>query len=721
MPKTPSSKRDMWTDVESSVWSPPTKVWSVLDPEHPIPACPGVSALADALTYTLIPGPPPYFNFNGTGIQIFGYAWVAAKRPSFPNIIPFIDSSKLTVSWALDEPLKATCMPFSITANFIGPSPHKLSITWDAEVGVAQEAILTHVLRAQAYTEPSATSMPVNIASGPVQTVTAPPSPDALPQELPIALIVAAITVPTTLVFLLALAGFVMWHRRARNKDEAKRSIAVRGPGHLPLKQIQGCSQHLDTSVRLRVSRTETLQPRCMTYEAVLRLAQKLASLLAESMCPSACPICLDEVASALMGPHGEHLPRLRQECHELFDNSAVMLTTCRTPDDISRLRSKVTISLLRCPKHRTSVERPACLGIFLDSMSMTVASALHVGENSAISRAENTKKAFGNSAGRWPARLEQLLPFGAEQSVASLTALAALLISRGPIGMLANCVLMGRGVILPALLSDVLREPLVSVLCDTLCLTNKECVWGTDPRTVVSGFFTTIENGPGALPRDFTLFVALGGEMKLYLSILRALSSSSRMISGTDDLIRYCSMLYLSLLGPSGVPMQPIPQPPRDVLLMSQKRPSSTLTAEDYADLMHVLIKNAGMSARCAAPGCGLATLRSGERAKFQFCSRCRIPRYCSKACQTRAWKHSTPPHKAVCALLYKFDAQAAVHLAEGLFIIPFRRALGELSDAEIDTLNAWIIASDEEFGTRLSDRFTGTFDVRNVAPSRR
>jgi hypothetical protein len=53
----------------------------------------------------------------------------------------------------------------------------------------------------------------------------------------------------------------------------------------------------------------------------------------------------------------------------------------------------------------------------------------------------------------------------------------------------------------------------------------------------------------------------------------------------------------------------------------------------------------------RCFAPGCP-ETFSSAGR-KFHNCAGCKRVPYCSKACQTRAWKHTTVPHKSICKKL--------------------------------------------------------------------
>ncbi len=51
---------------------------------------------------------------------------------------------------------------------------------------------------------------------------------------------------------------------------------------------------------------------------------------------------------------------------------------------------------------------------------------------------------------------------------------------------------------------------------------------------------------------------------------------------------------------------------------------------------------------ADCLVPGCGLEHTRTeAERLNLRLCARCKKVAYCSKACQTAAWKNG---HKAVC-----------------------------------------------------------------------
>ncbi|TFY57637.1 hypothetical protein EVJ58_g6904 [Rhodofomes roseus] len=51
----------------------------------------------------------------------------------------------------------------------------------------------------------------------------------------------------------------------------------------------------------------------------------------------------------------------------------------------------------------------------------------------------------------------------------------------------------------------------------------------------------------------------------------------------------------------------------------------------------------------RCAAPECRETFATAGR--SFARCAGCGVMRYCSRECQTRAWKHATFSHKAVCA----------------------------------------------------------------------
>lgn len=53
----------------------------------------------------------------------------------------------------------------------------------------------------------------------------------------------------------------------------------------------------------------------------------------------------------------------------------------------------------------------------------------------------------------------------------------------------------------------------------------------------------------------------------------------------------------------------------------------------------------------RCYAPGCPNTFASAGR--KFNNCAGCKRTPYCSKQCQTRAWKHATVPHKSICKKL--------------------------------------------------------------------
>ncbi|KAH9918017.1 uncharacterized protein B0H18DRAFT_1032890, partial [Fomitopsis serialis] len=66
----------------------------------------------------------------------------------------------------------------------------------------------------------------------------------------------------------------------------------------------------------------------------------------------------------------------------------------------------------------------------------------------------------------------------------------------------------------------------------------------------------------------------------------------------------------------------------------------------------------------RCCAPGC-LETFASAQRT-FARCAGCGVPRYCSRECQKRAWKHTTFPHKDVCAKLRAFRERTDLGLKD-------------------------------------------------------
>ncbi|EJD42893.1 hypothetical protein AURDEDRAFT_185841 [Auricularia subglabra TFB-10046 SS5] len=452
-----------------------------------------------------------------------------------------------------------------------------------------------------------------------------------------------------------------------------------------------------------------------MQYDAIRKAALELSERLSDPLRHPICSECLSDFAYGLTYDHRAHVTRLREDCHPLFDRCVLLFMTPRTADEVARLQSAATA----CPHHksrpRASAPASRRLGLVLDSVETLVSLGLHVGADAPYARALNTLKAWANRRGRWPTRLERLLPFGPEHAVARLLELAELRIAGGPIAMLANCVVMARGVVLPVLLAAPHRARVVSLLCKCLPMDAEQCRWRENPRTVVVAFIEAVNRGPGAVPRDFELLIA-GLERELYAAVCHAASIAPDGMRGLDILMMCCTRLHL-LLGVQSPSDRSIPPPPERVQQHLARTMEPTTRETAYARLVHVLFAQAGLATRCAAPGCGAEALRGGDRAKFQVCARCRIPRYCSKACQARAWKAGTPPHKAVCAVLCLFDAHKYVGGALGSFDEPYARTLAQLSEPEIDVFNAWLTASRDEYGT-LSEVFVGPVDVRKPKP---
>ncbi|EJD42884.1 hypothetical protein AURDEDRAFT_114900 [Auricularia subglabra TFB-10046 SS5] len=388
---------------------------------------------------------------------------------------------------------------------------------------------------------------------------------------------------------------------------------------------------------------------------------------------------------------------------------------TPRTADEVAQLQRAA--ATCRQHKSRADARAPASqrMGLVLDSAEKIVSLGLHAGDDSPAARALNTLKAWANRRGRWPTRIGQLLPFGPEQAVALLLELAELRIAGGPISMLANCVIMARGVVLPVLLAAPHRARAVSLLCKCLQMDDSKCRWRENPGTVVVAVIEAVIRGPGAVPRDFDVLVA-GSERELYKAMCHAVSIAPEKMRGLDLLMMYCMRLQMMLGGqsPSDRSIPPLPERVQQHLARTL---APTTRESAYAGLVHALIKQAGLATRCAAPGCGAEVLRGGDRSKFQVCARCRIPRYCSRACQARAWKAGTPPHKAVCPVLCRFDAHKYVGSELGSFDETYVRVLAQLSEAEIDVFNAWLTASRDEYGT-LSEVFVGPVDVRKPRP---
>ncbi|EJD37941.1 hypothetical protein AURDEDRAFT_129117 [Auricularia subglabra TFB-10046 SS5] len=82
--------------------------------------------------------------------------------------------------------------------------------------------------------------------------------------------------------------------------------------------------------------------------------------------------------------------------------------------------------------------------------------------------------------------------------------------------------------------------------------------------------------------------------------------------------------------------------------------------------ELFRTLLNTLSMRRCCSLQGCPHKISSGGS---LFTCASCKIPRYCSKACQTEHWGGSVYPHKVTCALLTPIVTRAPPSMAPDAF----------------------------------------------------
>lgn len=459
-----------------------------------------------------------------------------------------------------------------------------------------------------------------------------------------------------------------------------------------------------------------------MNYADTKRFAERFARELSNAASPTICPICFFVFSVTLSDDPGTqaHLPRLRAECHALFDACARTLLLPRTSDDYEKLRTLMTTNRLRCrgpaSNHNLPTVSPDYLHAVLDGLSQMIHAGLHQGERSAVGRASMPRKAFGDKLGRWPSHTGQLFPYGEKEAVDALLDLCDLQVSGGPLGILNELLCISRAIVFPVLLSERNRMRVVRLIARQtdpaqLRETSRSAPWLVEGDnallTAAIGFLQILHFGPNALPGDAQELYK--GSERILLSALCACLEEAPFDGRTMCVIGPIAIDVFVRAGyPSGVNI-----PMRVVNLMRSKAEQMT---PSFARTLSMLVSQTVKRRRCAAPGCGVAELEASGK-PFSTCSRCRVPRYCTKECQARDWKGAAGlPHKKVCPVLCKLDAQSCVDLEYAQFEAKYNTASRALTREDNLVLNEFAITLGRQYGYIFNEAELRAFPGANA-----
>lgn len=434
-----------------------------------------------------------------------------------------------------------------------------------------------------------------------------------------------------------------------------------------------------------------------MSYASTKSAAEALAYGLTDLREPTVCPDCLESFKTMVGEELKVHTSRLRVDCHALFDACIATLSFPRTPEELERLALTLAANRRRCSTHRLASRRfkaEEYLNILMASAADIFGAAVWSSEGGLAGRAEKANKGFADKHGRWPARVEQLFPAGVPATVDVLLGYAELYISKGPLCTLSFLVLVARQAIMPVLTQDAFRARLVAVVLKMLDPVasglTRRASWLAEPNpthAMACHMMKVLNDGPGALPHAGVQFFA-GHE----LALLALLSRITETAADDDDMLPVLADFCIAFSERTGAP---VPTHVERWFTRVGRCRCKLVTGRT----VHTLICMTKSTRACAGPGCSLSIFQAagedGTGKPFPACARCKVPRYCSRACQLADWKGiaGAPfPHKKLCAVFCKLAASTCTKENWPEFEPVYARAEMVFSTADRQALDAFV-----------------------------
>ncbi|EJD39430.1 hypothetical protein AURDEDRAFT_146594 [Auricularia subglabra TFB-10046 SS5] len=418
--------------------------------------------------------------------------------------------------------------------------------------------------------------------------------------------------------------------------------------------------------------------------------AERITAGLSDSNRPGICPRCIGEFAMAVAA-HQANLLRLRAEYHQVFDACLAMICTWPALHKADALREILMQNNACCPVpgHPSDLVKPADHPSALYNLAAgVIICALDIGDRAPTVRAV-ANKSFSDRAGRWPSKVDQLLPLGEQSTVLALLAFAETYTCAAPMMVLRQLVILARTLVWPVLVAGENRRRLLFLIIALLApVVHKEPPrWLMEENTLelAVSFLSDIRAGPDAVPREREQFV--GGDADiLYKAVLFRLNKVPSASEAFPELAAWCLILYHTL------PEGNRPKPPTRALrwqdeLIQRKKPSLGLA-------MHMSLSRLLQLRACSF--CSASSIRSEDGKALPACAGCKVMRYCSRNCQKRHWNlkgdGDRVAHKAVCPVLRRLDVYAYANQEPEVFAEAFEKVEPNLSPEEMETVKDWI-----------------------------
>ncbi|EJD39456.1 hypothetical protein AURDEDRAFT_171457 [Auricularia subglabra TFB-10046 SS5] len=452
-----------------------------------------------------------------------------------------------------------------------------------------------------------------------------------------------------------------------------------------------------------------------MSFLEAKNIADALARGMENPQEIAVCPVCLAHFADRLSQDLLEHLSRLRLECHAFFDTCLAVLVKLRNLEELARLPSMLAMNRSRCDvaEHRgdtRSLSSDEWLHVLLQSTGHVFTTTVQLGAHSFAARVEKPGKPFADKLGRWPVRVEQLFPDGAQSAVTRRrTAIPLRALRRGGAVGYAFCDDLCRAA---CGFASPRRRTVPYNIVIRMLVPAKYGISGGSPYTSLhhprhsiasaEHVLEVLRSGPGCVQYEGVHFFA-GYEEPLYRILCALVNRMDESDATLGDLSAWC----YDIGGRNGIALPHRAQQ----WLYRYDGPAGSLGSvlKALADNVHYFVRMHMTSRVCAGPGCTLSALQTDRGKPFPACARCRVPRYCSRGCQRADWKGASgsvhAPHKDVCGVLCKLNAAACTTTNVGEFQDTIKHAFPQFDDADRAALRGIISSLCDEAGCRAAE----------------
>ncbi|KZW01046.1 hypothetical protein EXIGLDRAFT_830252 [Exidia glandulosa HHB12029] len=331
--------------------------------------------------------------------------------------------------------------------------------------------------------------------------------------------------------------------------------------------------------------------------------AHALALALAAESDLALCPVCFLTFREQLEDNLAVH--RLRVNAHPFWTSLMRFVTVARvyTAGICERISERLWMNWCRCRQCRPSsaLQNVNRTRPFFEMTMRSACRLLHLCL-SVPSKHGRPLRVFAHNRGLWPTTREQLVPYGAPQTIRALVQCHRNLTPT--MALIVMLLIRFRPLLYPEIVKDDNRLPLVSSLITTI-----ECYAYDAPnsqRTRLSGtpegtFLYLLKEGPGVQADDARQFT-VGQELELYHALVQ-LPTSPHCADEQSWWTYSMTVLMLSLL--ERLPVEERADPPyflRDFVEQTSRR-----TRHPYVDFrgMYRYVQDHGS---CFGPGCDKA-----------------------------------------------------------------------------------------------------------------